>query len=88
LDRHWAVALNARSLDDEDSAEAHKHTSDTVQLSGSDSSLPKIQVCWAVNTLCRWVRGLLQCLEGHGALETPGTTHTVTKHYTPEDRSL
>jgi hypothetical protein len=30
---------------------AVEHTSDTVQLSGSDSSLLKIQVCWAVMTL-------------------------------------
>jgi len=63
------------------------HMSDNVQLSGSDSGLLKIQVCWTVMTLCHWVRGL-HCWKGHGALETPGTTHTMTKHYTPADRSL
>jgi hypothetical protein len=66
---------------------AVEHTLDTVQLSGSDSILLKIQVCWAVMTLCHWVRGL-QCWKGYGALETPGTTHATTKHYTLEDRSL
>jgi hypothetical protein len=40
---------------------------------------------WNVNYVRHKIHAVLDILEDHSAIETSGTTHSVTQHHIPED---